>query len=60
MVTVNGDMWPVNYAGNRRHMKSYEAIVIPGADHFLMMNRPDAFNAAVDRAIEKIRMKNHE
>ncbi len=28
VITVNGDLWPVNYEGNRRHMFSYRAIVI--------------------------------
>jgi pimeloyl-ACP methyl ester carboxylesterase len=36
VVTVNGDLWPINYEGNRRHMRAYDAIVIKKADHFLM------------------------
>jgi len=51
VVTVNGDMWPVNYEGNRRHMVSFDAIVLKGADHFLMMNRPRDFNRALEKAI---------
>ena len=27
VVCVNGDLWPINYAGNRRHMHSFDAIV---------------------------------
>ena len=44
VITVNGDMWPVNYEANRRHMLSFDAIVLKGADHFLMLNRPEQFN----------------
>jgi pimeloyl-ACP methyl ester carboxylesterase len=51
VVTVNGDLWPINYEANRRHMFSYDAIVLKKADHFLMMNRPDEFNQALEKAI---------
>ncbi|MCP4401512.1 MAG: alpha/beta hydrolase [bacterium] len=54
VITVNGDMWPIDYEANRRHMFSFEAIVIQGADHFLMMNRPDEFNKALEQAIKAI------
>jgi len=51
VIAVNGNMWPVNYEGNRRHMMSFDAIVLKGADHFLMMNRPRDFNRALEKAI---------
>ena len=54
VITVNGDMWPVNYEANRRHMLSFDAIVLKGADHFLMLNRPEQFNLALEKAISKI------
>lgn len=54
VVTVNGDLWPVNYEANRRHMHSFDAIVLKGADHFLMMDRPEEFNKALEKAISKI------
>jgi hypothetical protein len=54
VITVNGDMWPVNYEANRRHMVSFDAIVLKGADHFLMLNRPEQFNRALEKAISKI------
>lgn len=54
VILVNGDMWPVNYDANRRHMASFDAIVIKGGDHFLMMNRPDDFNPALEKAIHMI------
>lgn len=57
VVTVNGDMWPIDYEANRRHMASFEAIVIKGAEHFLMMNRPDDFNRALEKAIQMINQK---
>ena len=54
VVTVNGGLWPVNYEANRRHMLSYEAIVLKGADHFLMMSRPEEFNRALGKAIRMV------
>ncbi len=54
VVSVNGDLWPVNYEANRRHMLTYDAIVIPKADHFLMMNRPEEFNRALEKAIRMV------
>ena len=51
VVTVNSDMWPINYEGNRRHMQSFEAIVVKNSDHFLMLNRPKDFNTALKKAI---------
>ena len=51
VMTVNGDLWPINYEANRRHMFSYDAVVLKNADHFLMMNRQEEFNRALERAI---------
>ena len=51
VITVNGDLWPINYEANRRHMFFYDAIVLKKADHFLMMNRPEEFNKALEKAI---------
>ncbi|OPY85055.1 MAG: Tropinesterase [Smithella sp. PtaU1.Bin162] len=57
VVTVNGDLWPVNYEANRRHMFSYDAIILKKADHFLMMDRPAEFNRALTKAIKMISAK---
>jgi pimeloyl-ACP methyl ester carboxylesterase len=54
VVCVNGDLWPIDYKANRRHMASFEAIVLEGADHFLMMNRSEAFNEALEKAIRMV------
>ena len=54
VVCVNADLWPGNPEANRRHMLSHEVITIKGADHFLMMNRPNEFNPALEKAVKKI------
>lgn len=51
VIAVNGDLWPVDYEANRRHMASFDAIVLKKADHFLMMNQPEEFNQALEKAI---------
>lgn len=60
VITVNGDLWPINYEANRRHMFSYRAIVLKGADHFLMMNRPEEFNCALEQAIKMLLEKSEK
>lgn len=57
VVTVNGDLWPINYEANRRHMFSFDAIVLKKADHFLMMDRAGEFNRALEKAINTILQK---
>ena len=57
VVTVNGDLWPINYEANRRHMFSFDAIVLKEADHFLMMDRPAEFNQVLEKAIDKLLAK---
>lgn len=57
VVCVNGDAWPINYEINRRHIASFEAIIVPGGNHFLMLDKPNAFNKALEQAIYSILRK---
>ena len=57
IVLVNADLWPLDEAANRRHMRSFEAIILKGADHFLMLGRPADFNPALEQAIAIIKGK---
>jgi len=54
VITVNASLWPVNYEGNRRHMRSYHAIVLEETDHFLMLNQAERVNKALGNAIDMI------
>ena len=54
VITVNGDLWPINYEANRRYMLSFDAIVLKDADHFLMMARPEEFNRELQKAIQML------
>nr|WP_320009567.1 alpha/beta hydrolase [uncultured Desulfobulbus sp.] len=57
VVCVNGDMWPIDYEANRRHIGNFEAIVVPGGDHFMMLDNANAFNKALKEAIHKVMRK---
>lgn len=54
VVAVCADLWPVDAEANRRHMHSFEAIVLEGTDHFLMLGAAEEFNRALAEAIAKI------
>jgi len=54
VVAVCADMWPIDAEANRRHMRSFEGIVLEGTDHFLMLAVADEFNQALEQAIAKI------
>ena len=54
VVGVYADLWPVDAEANRRHMRSFEAIILPGTDHFLQLGSPSAFNSALEQAIDRI------
>ena len=54
VVSVCADMWPVDPEANRKHMHSFEAIVLEGTDHFLMLGAAEEFNLALEEAIGKI------
>ena len=55
VVAVCADLWPVNAEANRQHMRSFEAIVLEGTDHFLMLGAAEEFNQALEEAIAKIK-----
>ena len=57
VITINGDQEPIDYEANRKHMLSFDAVVIKEADHFLMMARPVEFNKELQKAILKLTEK---
>lgn len=52
VTTVSGDLWPINYEVNKKHIAVYDTIVVKNADHFLLLNKIEEFNAALNEAIE--------
>ncbi|WP_052812726.1 alpha/beta fold hydrolase [Desulfonatronum thioautotrophicum] len=51
IVAINADLWPTNLEANRRHMHSFDAVIIEGTDHFLHMAEPEAFNRKLEDVI---------
>jgi pimeloyl-ACP methyl ester carboxylesterase len=54
---INTDMWPINYEANRRHMRSFEAKIIKGRGHFLMLERPKEFNQLLEETVIELNKK---
>jgi len=42
---INSGRWPTNVEGNRVYHEDFDAVVIDGPGHFLMMETPEQFNA---------------
>jgi pimeloyl-ACP methyl ester carboxylesterase len=42
---INAATWPTNVEGNRAYNEDFEAVIIEGPGHFLMMEEPERFNA---------------
>jgi pimeloyl-ACP methyl ester carboxylesterase len=42
---VNASQWSTNIEGNRAYHEDFDAVVIDGPGHFLMMETPEQFNA---------------
>jgi pimeloyl-ACP methyl ester carboxylesterase len=51
---VNADLWPTNPEANRKYMSSFDVVIMKGAGHFLMLERPDEFNRLLNRSIKEI------
>lgn len=51
---VNADKFPTNLEVNRRHIPGFEAIVVPGTGHYLMLEKPEPFGAALDQALGQV------
>ncbi len=54
VITVSGDLWPINVEANKKHIANYDTIIVKDADHFLMLNKVKEFNTALKLAIDKI------
>ena len=54
VIGLMADMWPIDYEANRKYMKSFETIMFEGGDHFIQLTRPEAFNLALEKAVQQI------
>jgi pimeloyl-ACP methyl ester carboxylesterase len=51
---VSADKFPTNLEVNRRHMPGYEAVIVEGTAHYLMLEKPDRFARALDEALGQV------
>jgi pimeloyl-ACP methyl ester carboxylesterase len=51
---VNADKYPTKLEANRRHMPGYEAIIVAGTGHYPMLEDPERFDPALDRALVQV------
>jgi pimeloyl-ACP methyl ester carboxylesterase len=51
---VNADLFPTNVEGNRKVLPGYEATIVHGVGHWLMLEKPAEFAAAIDEALAKM------
>lgn len=54
---INGDLYPTSIESNRAVVPDFDAVIMPGAGHYPMLERPDEFNrlliATVDSLAER-------
>jgi pimeloyl-ACP methyl ester carboxylesterase len=41
---INGDLWPTSVDANRKLAPDFDAVIMKGAGHYPMLERPDEFN----------------
>lgn len=51
---INGDLYPTLIEQNRAVYPDYDAVIIPGAGHYPMLERPDVFNRHLKKILEEI------
>ena len=51
---VNADKFPTNLEVNRRHMPGYDAFIVKGTAHYLMLEDPARFGRALDEALGEV------
>jgi pimeloyl-ACP methyl ester carboxylesterase len=48
--SINAALWPTDVEGNRE-IADYDAVIVEDVGHFLMMERPDEFNAHLEEVV---------
>jgi pimeloyl-ACP methyl ester carboxylesterase len=41
---INGDLWPTQVEANRALAADFDAVIMKGAGHYPMLERPEEFN----------------
>ena len=51
---INAGLWPTNSDVNRAYHEDFDAVIIDGPGHFLMMEIPEEFNAHLSLAVAEL------
>lgn len=51
---INGDLWPTLTDRNRTVVADFDAVVIPHAGHYPMLEQPEVFNRLLERMVEEL------
>ena len=51
---ISSDRFPTNLEGNRKYVPGYQAAIMKGAGHYLMLEQPEAFNALLAKALREL------
>jgi pimeloyl-ACP methyl ester carboxylesterase len=57
IVAVNADKFPTNFAANRRHAPQFDAVIMKGVGHYLLLEDPKRFGDHLEEALGKIGSK---
>ena len=52
--SVNADLYPTQVEVNRRYSPTYDAVIMEGVGHFLMLERPDELNRLLTDIVKKL------
>jgi pimeloyl-ACP methyl ester carboxylesterase len=51
---VNADKFPTNLEANRRHIPGFDAVIVEGTAHYLMLEDPARFGRVLDQALAQV------
>jgi pimeloyl-ACP methyl ester carboxylesterase len=54
IVAVNADRFPTNVAGNRKHAPQFDAVIMKGVAHYLLLEDPKRFGDHLEEALARI------
>jgi pimeloyl-ACP methyl ester carboxylesterase len=51
---LNADLYPTDVEAGRAYVPSFDAVIMPGVGHFLMMEDPETFNGLLEGILEDL------
>jgi pimeloyl-ACP methyl ester carboxylesterase len=55
---INGDLWPTNIEANRAIVPDFDAVIMPSAGHYPMLESPGEFNRLLVETVDAVRARN--